>query len=320
MQGFHFECERNARDAQIGVMTLRSACAAHRHPQLANFFPDAVPWLLMPIYQVVLLAIVQGLTEFLPVSSTAHLYLTSWLLGWNTEGLDFDIMLHIGTLLSVLLYFFKDWVQIIGQGLGIRVGHDDQLKHNHMLLWLLAIASIPVGVAGLVFNNQAEGPWRNPFVIGVMLIVVGVLMWVAENVGRQLRDMSAVGGPDALAIGMAQALAVVPGVSRSGITISAGLFRNLDRPTAARFSFLLSTPAIGAAAAKTLWDMHKQHHLHDLITATFVVGVVVSALTGCAVIAWFLHYLRRSGLRPFAYYRVIFGIIVLALAFIRRPA
>jgi len=274
----------------------------------------------MPIYQVILLAIVQGLTEFLPVSSTAHLYLTSWLLGWNTEGLDFDIMLHIGTLLSVLLYFFNDWVQIIGQALGIRVGHDEQLKHNHMLLWLLVIASIPVGVAGLLFNSQAEGAWRNPFVIGVMLIAVGVLMWLAENAARQQRDMSSVGGPDAVAIGMAQALAVVPGVSRSGITISAGLFRNLDRTAAARFSFLLSTPVIGAAAAKTLWDMHKHHHLHDLITTNFVVGVAVSALSGCAVIAWFLHYLRHSGLKPFAYYRIVFGIIVLALAFIRRPA
>ena len=274
----------------------------------------------MPIYQVVLLAIVQGLTEFLPVSSTAHLYLTSWLLGWHTEGLDFDIMLHIGTLLSVILYFFKDWVQIIGQGLGIRVGHDEQLKHNHMLLWLLAIASIPVGVAGLAFDRQAEGAWRNPFVIGAMLIAIGILMWVAENMGRQQRDMSSVNGPDALTIGLSQALAVVPGVSRSGITISAGLLRNLDRPTAARFSFLLSTPAIAAAAAKTLWDMHKAHHLHDLITANFVVGVAVSALSGCAVIAWFLHYLRRSGLRPFAYYRIVFGIIILALAFIRLPA
>jgi len=274
----------------------------------------------MPIYQVALLAIVQGLTEFLPVSSTAHLYLTSWLFGWKTEGLDFDIMLHLGTLLSVLLYFFRDWAQIIGQGFGIRAGRDDQLKHNHMLLWLLAIASIPVGAAGLVFNKQAEGAWRNPFVIGVMLIAVGALMWVAENAGRQQRDMAAVGGPDAVTIGLAQALAVIPGVSRSGITISAGLFRNLDRPTAARFSFLLSTPVIAAAAAKTLWDMHKQHHLHDLITTNFLVGVGVSALTGCVVIAWFLHYLRRSGLRPFAYYRMIFGIIVLALAFIRPPA
>jgi undecaprenyl-diphosphatase len=289
-------------------------------PALAKFFPDAVPWLVMPIYQVILLAIVQGFTEFLPISSTAHLYLASWLLGWKAEGLDFDIMLHLGTLLSVLLYFFQDWIQIIGQALGIQVGHDDQLKHNHMLLWLLAIASVPVGVAGLLFNKQAEGAWRNPFVIGVMLIAIGIVMWFAEEKARQQREMSSVGGPDAISIGLAQALAVIPGVSRSGITISAGLFRNLDRTAAARFSFLLSTPVIGAAAAKTLWDMHKSHHLHQLITTNFVAGVAVSAITGCVVIAWFLRYLRRSGLKPFAYYRIAFGIIILALAFIRRPA
>src|SRR5437016_8066582 len=111
----------------------------------------------MPILQVIVLAVVQGLTEFLPISSTAHLFLTSWLLGWSAEGLDFDIALHIGTLLAVILYFFKDWVQIIGQGLGMRVGSDEELRHNRMLLWLLAIATVPVGVAGLLFNKQAEG-------------------------------------------------------------------------------------------------------------------------------------------------------------------
>jgi undecaprenyl-diphosphatase len=125
---------------------------------------------------------------------------------------------------------------------------------------------------------------------------------------------------DALAIGLAQAVAVIPGCSRSGITISAALFRDFDRETAARYSFLLSTPAIGAAAAKALWDMHKLHLLHSLLTLQFGVGVAVSAVTGCLVIAWFLHYLRRSGFRPFVYYRIIFGIIVLALALIRRPA
>jgi undecaprenyl-diphosphatase len=126
--------------------------------------------------------------------------------------------------------------------------------------------------------------------------------------------------PDAMVIGLAQALSVVPGTSRSGISISAGLFRNLNRQTAARFSFLLSAPAIAGAAGKTLWDMHKHHQLHALLGMPFLVGVGVSALTGCLVIAWFLQYLRRSSLRPFVYYRIIFGIIVLALAFIRRPA
>jgi undecaprenyl-diphosphatase len=274
----------------------------------------------MPILQVIILGVVQGLTEFLPVSSTAHLYLTSWLLGWHTEALQFDIMLHIGTLLAVLMYFFRDWVQIVCQGFGIRVGTNPDLKHNHMLLWLLAIGTVPVGVAGELFNKQAETTWRNPMVMGVMLVAVGALMWFAENTTLKQRDLAAVNLPDSLAVGAAQALAVVPGCSRSGITITAGLFRNLNREAAARFSFLLSTPAIGAAAAKTLWDMHKEHLLHGLLTTQFVVGVGVSAVTGCVVIAWFLHYLRRYGLRPFAYYRIIFGIIVIALAIIRPPA
>jgi undecaprenyl-diphosphatase len=275
----------------------------------------------MPLLQVIVLALVQGLTEFLPISSTAHLYLTSWLFGWQVEGLDFDIALHIGTLLAVLLYFARDWMQIIAQGFGIRMKGDDELKHNHMLLWLLVIGTIPVGIAGLVFNKEAETTWRNPFVIGGMLIAVGILMYFAENVGRKQRDLSAIDLSDAATIGVAQALAVVPGTSRSGITISAGLFRNMTRESAARFSFLLSTPAIGAAAAKALYDMHKKGPgLHAVLNTDFLVGVAVSALTGCLVISWFLHYLRRGGLRPFVYYRIVFGIIVLALAFIRRPA
>jgi undecaprenyl-diphosphatase len=274
----------------------------------------------MPILQVIVLGIVQGLTEFLPISSTAHLYLTSWLLGWQTEGLNFDIMLHLGTLLAILVYFFFDWVQIVGQGFGINVGRDSELHHNHMLLWLLAIATVPVGVVGYVFNKQAETTWRTPWVTGPMLIGVGILMWAAEQFTRKDRDLASLGLPDAVTIGLAQALAVVPGCSRSGISISAGLFRNINREAAARFSFLLSAPAIGGAAAKTLWEMRKHHELHTLAQPSFVIGVLVSAVTGFAVIAWFLHYLRRNSLRPFVYYRVIFGIIVLALAFVRRPA
>jgi undecaprenyl-diphosphatase len=274
----------------------------------------------MPLLQVIVLAVVQGLTEFLPVSSTAHLYLTSWLLGWHTEALDFDIALHIGTLLAVLLYFLRDWLQILAQGLGMSFGRDVELKRNRMMLWLLAIATIPVGVFGFVFNRQAETTWRNPLVIGVMLVAVGVLMWLAERAGRMRRDLSSLNLPDAAIIGLAQALSIVPGTSRSGITISAGLFRDFDRPSAARFSFLLSTPAIAAAAGKALYDMHKHGGLGAILNAPFVVGVAVSALTGCAVIAWFLRYLRHSSLLPFVYYRIIFGIIVIALAFIRRPA
>jgi undecaprenyl-diphosphatase len=274
----------------------------------------------MSILQVIILAIVQGLTEFLPVSSTAHLYLTSWLLGWQSEALWFDVMLHLGTLLAILLYFFNDWVQLIAQGFGMDVGRDDELRRDPMLLWLLAIATVPVAVFGFLFNKQAETAWRTPWVMGTMLIVIGIVMWVAENSGRMIRHLGSVNLPDAVIIGASQALAIIPGTSRSGITISTGLFRDLDRHAAARFSFLLSAPAIGGAVVKTLWDLHKQHVLKEILNATFFTGVAVSAITGAAVIAWFLHYLRRSSLRPFVYYRIIFGIIVLALAFIRRPA
>jgi undecaprenyl-diphosphatase len=274
----------------------------------------------MPLLQVIVLAVVQGLTEFLPISSTAHLYLTSWLLGWQTEALDFDIMLHVGTLIALLLYFFRDWLQIIGQAFGLRIGHDNELGLNHMLLWLLAIGSVPIGIVGFLFAKQADGPWRTPWVMGTMMIVIGVLMWVAENASRKSRDLASVNASDAIVIGVAQALAVIPGTSRSGISISAGLFRNLSRQAAARFSFLLSAPAIAGAAAKALWDMHKAHVLRSVLETPFLVGVAVSAIVGCAVIAWFMQYLRRSSLRPFVYYRIIFGIIVLALAFIRRPA
>jgi undecaprenyl-diphosphatase len=274
----------------------------------------------MPLFQVIVLAIVQGLTEFLPISSTAHLYLTSWLLGWNAESLSFDIALHIGTLVAVLVYFFRDWVQIVAQGLGMSFGRDSELKLNRAMLWLLVIGTIPVGIVGYLFNKQAETSWRNPFVIGVMLIAVGVVMWIADRAGKGQRDLATLSGADAVTIGLAQALAVVPGTSRSGITITAGLFRNLNREAAARFSFLLSTPAIAAAAAKALYDLHKHGGIPPDMRMAFVAGVAVSAAVGFVVIAWFLRFLQRNTLTLFVYYRIIFGIIVLALAFFRSPA
>jgi undecaprenyl-diphosphatase len=274
----------------------------------------------MPLLHVIVLAIVQGLTEFLPVSSSAHLYLTSWILGWNIEALDFDIALHIGTLFAVLIHFCSDWVQIIMQGFKLGTAKDAELRQNPKLLWLLVIATIPAGITGLLFDKQAETDWRNPILIGSMLILVGILMWFADSTTLGARSLGAVHEMDAITIGLAQGLAVVPGTSRSGVTISAGLFRNLKRETAARFSFLLSTPTIAGAGLKALYDMYKHGGVESFTSTPFILGIVISAITGCAVIAWFLNYLRTSSLRPFIYYRIIFGIIVLALAFIRRPA
>jgi undecaprenyl-diphosphatase len=268
----------------------------------------------MPLYQVVVLAVIQALTEFLPISSSAHLTLAPWLFGWKDPGLIFDIALHFGTLASILIYFFRDWVQIIGQGFGLRAGSDPQLKQNRALLWLLAAASIPIGIVGFLFNKQAETTWRNPYLIGAMLIVIGIVMWMAERRGAGNKPMSQIDWSDGLAIGIAQALSVVPGTSRSGITITAGLFRGLSRETAARFSFLLSAPAIAAAALKGYWEIHKQGGIAPDMKTPFLVGIVLSGILGAVVIAVFLRYLRRNSLMPFVYYRIVFGIIVIALA------
>jgi undecaprenyl-diphosphatase len=272
----------------------------------------------MPLYQVIVLAIIQGLTEFLPISSSAHLALAPWLFGWKDPGLVFDIALHAGTLAAVVIYFFRDWVHIIGQAFGFHVRHDRDLSPNPRLLWYIVIGTIPVGLAGLLFSKQAETTWRNPYLIGAMLIAVGILMWIAESMASSRKNISHVTLEDAGIIGMAQALAVVPGTSRSGITITAGLFRDLNRESAARFSFLLSTPAIAAAALKGMWDIRKHGGIPPDMRLPFIVGIIVSGLVGAIVIGFFLQYLRRNTLKPFVYYRIIFGIIVVALAYLFR--
>ncbi len=271
----------------------------------------------MPLYQVVVLAIVQSLTEFLPVSSTAHLALIPRLLGWTNpelNSLDFDIALHLGTLAAVIIYFFRDWLQLGAQAFGVKYEPDPTLSKNRPLLWLLVIATIPVGVFGYLFKEQAEGAWRNSYVIGSMLIAIGVVMWIAERVGRRQKTIGDISFMDSITIGLSQALAIVPGVSRSGITITTGLFRGLERADAARFSFLLSTPALAGAALKAFMDLHKHGGLAPDMRMAFLVGTVVAAVAGWLVIAFFLKFLRTRTLQFFVYYRIVFGIIVIALA------
>jgi undecaprenyl-diphosphatase len=275
----------------------------------------------MSIPQVIILAIVQGLTEFLPISSSAHLALAPWLFGWEDPGLAFDIALHLGTLAAVLLYFFKDWIQVLAQGLGLSYTNDADLARNRSLLWMLALGSLPIGFFGFLFNKQAETTWRSPYVIGIMLIAIGLLMALAEKLGKQRRGIGEINYTDSVAIGLSQALAIVPGTSRSGITITTGLFRDLTRESAARYSFLLSTPAIAAAAAKSLYDLLKHGGLTPDIRTQFLIGMAVSAVVGVIVIGFFLKYLRNHTLKFFIYYRIVFGIIVIALAsFFRHSA
>ncbi len=271
---------------------------------------------IMPLFQAVILAVVQGLTELLPISSSGHLYAASWLLGWQDQGLAFDIALHLGTLAAVIAYFFRDWLQVLAMGFGVDYRPDPDLARNSRLLWILAAASVPVGIVGLAFKEAAETTLRNPWVIGSMLIIVGILMAWAERAGRRRKSIGEISAADAMVIGVAQCLAIVPGTSRSGITMTAGLFRNLDRTTAARFSFLLSTPAIAAAGLKSLYEGYQEHG-SSLMSQEMVIGIVVSGITGWLVIKFLMRFLVSNGFMPFVWYRIAFGILLIALAFVR---
>ncbi len=276
----------------------------------------------MPLYQAVILAIVQALTEFLPISSTAHLILFPWLFGWKEPGLPFDVALHAGTLLAVVLYFLRTWIALLLPGVGIHYPRDaspEQVQQHRRLFWYLVAGTIPAGLAGLFFQPTIEEYLRKPIPIAVAMIAVGLLMWWAEARARLANQLDRATLGDSVTIGVAQALALFPGVSRSGITIVAGLWRGMTRETAARFSFLLATPIIAGAAAKELPKILRLAHSGaiDLPMSTLVVAIATSAILGYAVIAFFLRYLQTRTLKIFIYYRIVFGIVVLLLAFLQ---
>jgi undecaprenyl-diphosphatase len=285
----------------------------------------------LPIYQVVVLAIVQGLAEFIPVSSSGHLIIVRRLLGWNelspAHELTFDVALHFGTLLSVLFYFRRTWVQIIRAALGGKVvrfseaGSTDQnltadeQREERLLLWFLAIATIPGAIAGKLLEHSAEDYFREHiFLIAGALIVVALLMWWGEKVGELRKPLTGINFADALVVGCAQAFALIPGVSRSGSTITAGLFRNMTREAAVRFSFLLSTPLIAGAALLKAHELRKEG-LPAEMHMPFLVGVLVSAVVGYVAIAWLIRYLQSNSLKVFIVYRIVVGVIVIGLAF-----
>jgi undecaprenyl-diphosphatase len=272
----------------------------------------------MPLYQAIILAVIQGLTEFLPVSSTAHLALVPQLFHWADPGLGFDVALHVGTLAAVLIYFFRDWVQVIANGIGFQYRGARPDENSRALLWYLVVGTIPAGLAGLLFQKYAEHAWRSPYVIATTLIGVGILMYLADKTGEEKNGLNQMSWFDVIIVGVTQAFAIIPGVSRSGSTIAAARFRHFNREASARFSFLLSTPIIGAAAAKDAWDLHKQGGVPPGMQLPYLVGVLVSALVGLIVIAFFLYFLRRHSLSLFVGYRIVFGIIVIALAVFLR--
>jgi undecaprenyl-diphosphatase len=284
----------------------------------------------LPLYQAIVLAVIQGLAEFIPVSSSGHLIIVRRLLGWNelspAHELSFDVALHFGTLLSVLFYFRRTWFQIVRAALGGRVvrfsesGSADanltpaEQKEERLLLWFLAIGTIPGAIAGKLLEHSAEDYFREHiFLIAAALIIVALLMWLGEKVGRLAKPLTGISFADSLIIGCAQAFALIPGVSRSGSTITAGLFRGMTREAAVRFSFLLSTPIIAGAALLKAHELHKEGLPHDM-QMPVLVGIIVSALVGYAAIAWLIRYLQSNSLRAFITYRIVAGVVVIALA------
>jgi undecaprenyl-diphosphatase len=279
----------------------------------------------MPLYQAIVLALVQAFTEFLPVSSTAHLTLFPWLLGWADPGLAFDVALHAGTLVAVLLYFFKDWLTLTLCGLGLKYPASataEEVGQHRKLFWYMVIGTIPGGILGALFEKTIEERFRTPYVIAISLIAIALVMWWADSQSRLTRPLEQSNVTDAVTIGTAQALALCPGVSRSGITITAGLFRGFTREAATRFSFLLSTPLIAGAVVSHLPKLIKLHKAGglDLPLSTLAISILVSGVAGYFVIAFFLRYLQTHTLKLFVFYRLLFGIIVLVLAFLQAGA
>ncbi len=261
----------------------------------------------MTIFQAIILGLVQGLTEFIPVSSSGHLILAHYVLGVHSGGLTFDVALHLGTLLALLIYFHKDIIMLIN-GL---LGRNDSQR----LAWWLALATIPAVIAGVLLESTAETAFRSVRLVGVTFILAALIMLAAEHVAhwhQTKTKLKQISGKQALAIGVAQAAALVPGVSRSGTTITTGLFLGLDRVAATRFSFLLGIPITAGAIAKVLVSDNAIHQISGEVTIFFV-GVITAMLSGLFAIRFLLRYLAHHTLAPFAYYRIALGVLVLAL-------
>ncbi len=265
----------------------------------------------MPIIQAIVLGIVQGLTEFLPISSTGHLRIVPAFLGWEDPGAAFTAVTQLGTMAAVLLYFREDLWRI-ARSFVRSLKRGQARDQDARLGWYILLGTIPIGIFGLAFRGQIESGARDLYVIGTALIVLGLVLLAAEKVGTRERDMDKITPRDGLVVGLAQALALVPGVSRSGATITAGLFLGLDRAAAARFSFLLSVPAVVLSG---LFEMRKfvGEGGDDTGVVSLVIATVLAFVVGYASIAFLLRFLVNHSTFVFVGYRVVLGAAVLVL-------
>jgi undecaprenyl-diphosphatase len=266
----------------------------------------------MTILQALVLGILQGLAEFLPISSSAHLALTPWFFGWPDSGLAFDVSLHLGTLIALAWYFRAEWFKLAQSGISILRNRRVHTVEEKRLLFLI-VATIPAGIAGLLVEDLAEHTFRSPGIIGVALIIMGIVLWAADRWAPRVRSLSEMRWRDALLVGLAQVCALLPGVSRSGSTITGSRLLGFDRQSAAVFSFLMSMPITGAAVAVKLPDA-----VGEGVSAPLVVGILAAALSSWFAIAVLLRYVSRHSYGVFALYRLIFGAVVLAVFFARN--
>jgi undecaprenyl-diphosphatase len=272
----------------------------------------------VPVLHAIVLGIVQGLSEFLPISSSGHLILVPKIFGWhelaNRPQLSktFDVALHVGTLAAVLYAFFDDWRRLITSGIRATLAGRPFADPDSRLLWLLAMASVPGAVAGFLLEDRAESAFRSPALVAAAMALMGLVLFAADRMSRGTSDARGVTVRDALLIGLSQALAIIPGVSRSGATISMGLFLGYRREEAARFSFLLATPiVVGAAALKSRYLFAPGQ------TTQVLAGMVTAAVLGFASIRFLLAYVRTRDYRPFVYYRLVFAALVAAVLLVR---
>ncbi|MBP1610677.1 MAG: undecaprenyl-diphosphatase [Acidobacteria bacterium] len=270
----------------------------------------------MEILYAAILGIIQGLTEFLPISSSAHLILVPWFLGWEPEGIAFDVSLHVGTAIAVLAFFWRDWVRL-GRDViaGLKQG-TLFVSQSQKLFWMLVVGTIPALIAGLALEGTAASKLRSPLITVFTLAALAAVLYWAERKSKQNRNMDHFTWADSIWIGLSQALSLIPGVSRSGITMTTAMFRDSDRTSAARFSFLLSTPVIVGAGLLEGW--HLMRALRSAAAGTaevnwivMVVGTVFAGVTGFLCIRYFLRYLQTRNFTPFVVYRCVLALIVL---------
>lgn len=277
-----------------------------------------------------ILGIIQGLTEFIPVSSSGHLILASKLFGWhdkwlpgtttgatiNTTALAFSVALHIGTLLALLIYFNREWIPLIKGFFTGFANKPTRWDNDQRLAWMIVIATIPAAVVGALFGDTIEGHLSTPFWIAICLLAVSFVMLAAQMIGSKARDIDQLNGKDALLVGTGQVLALAPGVSRSGITISGGLFTGLDFESAARFAFLIAAPITAGSGILEGWKLAK-HGLPPHFAQIFVPGFVTAAVVGVLAIGFMLRYLRTGTLTPFIIYRFVVAAAVLVILAVR---